>query len=234
MHDVKSNTAHCRRRKIQCLLAEGISQQRCGNRIRPKKKCVAYPVDQQIITESPSQSSNKVDTGCVPSSVNPPSPPELASERPFDRAYQLGSFPSLPSDAPQGKTRTRSHRLKSRNSLKAATPVKAIQCEYSIIQGRLREIKHYIGIIQEQSDQVVLSQLPTDSKADLMESVKTTAKRAATQQPKTMRSASLSYVLRSIKVRWKFGAKIIKPVSEGKKSVTARYLQLKVGSHRDG
>lgn len=76
---------------------------------------------------------------------------------------------------------------------------------------------------------MVLSRLPTDGKTDLMESAKAAAECAATQQPRVMRSASLSYVLQSIKEMWKLGAKIGKPISEDKKSATARYLQLKSG-----
>lgn len=95
-----TNPAHCRRRKIRCLLAENNSQQRCGNCIKLKKKCVFYPVDPQNVIERPSQPSNKVGAGSLPSSVVPSSPPELGSGRPFDRIHRLGSFPSLPSNVP--------------------------------------------------------------------------------------------------------------------------------------
>merc|ERR1711939_142812 len=44
-----------------------------------------------------------------------------------------------------------------------------------------------------------------------------------------MRSASLSYVTQSNKARWKRESKISRVISDGKKSVTARYLQLKSG-----
>lgn len=91
-------TAHCRRRKIRCLLAEGDPAQRCQNCIRLKKECVFYPVDQQaVIDQTRSQSSTK---STNPSSGVSPSPPELGSGRPFERARQFGSFPSLPSNAP--------------------------------------------------------------------------------------------------------------------------------------
>lgn len=93
-------TAHCRRRKIRCLLAEGDPAQRCQNCIRLKKECVFYPVDQQnVIDQNRSQSSTK---STNPSSGVSPSPPELGSGRPFERARQFGSFPSLPSNAPPG------------------------------------------------------------------------------------------------------------------------------------
>jgi len=56
-----------------------------------------------------------------------------------------------------------------------------------------------------------------------------TAQRAARQQPKQMRSASLSYVKQAIEARWRPTAKINKDIANAKKSVAARYLQLKSG-----
>jgi hypothetical protein len=99
------DTAHCRRRKIRCLLAEGDSEDRCQNCIRLKKECVFYPVDQQQMLDNRSQSGAKSGPGSVPSSAVSPSPPELASGRPFGHGRQYGSFPSLPalpSNAPPG------------------------------------------------------------------------------------------------------------------------------------
>ena len=98
-------SAHCRRRKIRCLLAEGDSQDRCQNCIRLKKECVFYPVDQQQMLDTRSQSGPKSGPDSIPSSAVSPSPPELASGRPFERSRQYGSFaslPSLPSNAPPG------------------------------------------------------------------------------------------------------------------------------------
>lgn len=89
--------AHCRRRKIRCLLAEGDPQERCQNCIRLKKECVFYPVDQQQALDNRSQPGVKPGPGSLPSSAVSPSPPELASGRPFERSRQYGSFPSLPS-----------------------------------------------------------------------------------------------------------------------------------------
>lgn len=93
----------------------------------------------------------------------------------------------------------------------------------------IRDIKHQIRIIQERGDQVMLSQLPTDDSVERMESVRAAARLAATRQPKALRSASLSYVTQSNKARCKRASKISKIISDGKKSVTARYLQLKSG-----
>jgi hypothetical protein len=54
-----------------------------------------------------------------------------------------------------------------------------------------------------------------------------TAQGAARQQPKEMRSASLSFVKRAIKERWKPATRLNKHIKDAKKSVAARYLQLK-------
>lgn len=91
--------AHCRRRKIRCLVAEGDPQSRCQNCIRLKKECVFYPVDQQSAVENKSQSSGKA--GGASSTVSS-SPPEVGVGRPFEEPREAGGFPTLPSNAPPG------------------------------------------------------------------------------------------------------------------------------------
>lgn len=93
----------------------------------------------------------------------------------------------------------------------------------------VRDIKHQFRFIQERGDQVTLSQLPTDENIERTKLMTAAAKLAAAQQPKVMRSASLSYVTQSIKARWKPAMQISKVISSGRKPVTARYLQLKSG-----
>ncbi|KAH9819757.1 GAL4-like Zn(II)2Cys6 (or C6 zinc) binuclear cluster DNA-binding domain [Teratosphaeria destructans] len=63
--------AHCRRRKIRCLVAEGDPQSRCQNCIRLKKECVFYPVDQQSAIENRHDPSHK--------SGHPPGPSPMSS-----------------------------------------------------------------------------------------------------------------------------------------------------------
>lgn len=96
-------SAHCRRRKIRCLVAEGDLQGRCQNCIRLKKDCVFYPVDQQGAIDDQAQAFNQTPAGSAPDSVTSSSP--SASERPFEsttnfNGYQMtssanGSFQSL-------------------------------------------------------------------------------------------------------------------------------------------
>jgi len=76
---------------------------------------------------------------------------------------------------------------------------------------------------------VVLTWLPNDEEVEGYDIASAAAQRAAKQQPKQMRSASLSYVKRAMETRWRPTAKINKDIANAKKSVAARYLQLKSG-----
>lgn len=91
----------------------------------------------------------------------------------------------------------------------------------------VRDVKDQIRLIHERGGRVILSRLHMDETADSVERVKAAAQHAATQEPKAMRSPSLSYAMLSTKARWKPEAKVNKAISDGKKLVTARYLQLK-------
>lgn len=51
--------AHCRRRKIRCVVSEDEPQQKCVNCIRLKRECVFYPVDQQTALDAQSESSSR-------------------------------------------------------------------------------------------------------------------------------------------------------------------------------
>nr|OQO16576.1 hypothetical protein B0A51_17181 [Rachicladosporium sp. CCFEE 5018] len=92
--------AHCRRRKIRCVLADGDDQNRCQNCIRLRKECIFYPVDQQNAIDNQSQSSMRGSSDATQLSGPSPSPQELNTGRPFERIHQFGSLPSLPSNAP--------------------------------------------------------------------------------------------------------------------------------------
>ncbi|KAK6441353.1 hypothetical protein LTR95_002405 [Oleoguttula sp. CCFEE 5521] len=92
--------AHCRRRKIRCVLADGDDQNRCQNCIRLRKECIFYPVDQQNAIDNQSQSSMRGSSDATQMSGPSPSPQELNAGRPFERIHQFGSLPSLPSNAP--------------------------------------------------------------------------------------------------------------------------------------
>lgn len=53
--------------------------------------------------------------------------------------------------------------------------------------------------------------------------------RAARQQPKEVRTASLSCVKQAVRERWKPTARANKHINDARKLVAARYLQLKLG-----
>lgn len=76
---------------------------------------------------------------------------------------------------------------------------------------------------------MVLTWLPYDEDVEGYEIANAAAQRAAKQQPKQMRSASLSYVRQAIETRWKPRTKTDGDIAKAKKSVAARYLQLKSG-----
>jgi hypothetical protein len=83
--------------------------------------------------------------------------------------------------------------------------------------------------VEEAGGRVVLTWLPNDEEVEGYDKANTAAQRAAKHQPKEMRSASLSYVRQAIEAKWKPWAKISKDIANAKKSVAARYLQLRSG-----
>jgi hypothetical protein len=76
---------------------------------------------------------------------------------------------------------------------------------------------------------MVLTWLSDDGNGEGYRTAKATAQRAAKQQPKEMRSASLSYVKQAAKEAWKPTTEFNKHIADEKKFVSARYLQLKSG-----
>lgn len=76
---------------------------------------------------------------------------------------------------------------------------------------------------------MVLTWLSNDEEVEGYDIANAAAQRAANQQPKEMRSASLSYLKQAIETRWKPRAKINKDIANAKKAVAARYLQLRSG-----
>ncbi|KAI5370873.1 putative zn(2)-C6 fungal-type DNA-binding domain-containing protein [Septoria linicola] len=85
--------AHCRRRKIRCLIAEDDSEQRCQNCIRLKKECVFYPVDQQAVIDARSESSSKSRAPSAPPSAVSTSPTQQ-SARGFEHHGYTGQYPA--------------------------------------------------------------------------------------------------------------------------------------------
>lgn len=74
---------------------------------------------------------------------------------------------------------------------------------------------------------MVLTWLANGKGVEGYEIASAAAQRAAKHQPKEMRSASLPYTRQTVREKWKLQRKDIKNIWDAKKSVAARYLQLK-------
>jgi ribonuclease HI len=94
----------------------------------------------------------------------------------------------------------------------------------------IKNIYRQIRQLEAQGGTLRLSWIPAHTGVKGNEIADSTAKQVARQQPREMRSASVLYVLRCIKSKWQRPKKMNKHIGNGKKAVTARYLQLKSGN----
>ncbi|KAF2212496.1 hypothetical protein CERZMDRAFT_84822 [Cercospora zeae-maydis SCOH1-5] len=93
--------AHCRRRKIRCVVAEDDPEQRCQNCIRLKKECVFYPVDQQAVLDARSDNSSNTGIPSAPSSAAWASPLQSGGPRGFEQhAFSANYPPTAPPPPP--------------------------------------------------------------------------------------------------------------------------------------
>jgi hypothetical protein len=83
--------------------------------------------------------------------------------------------------------------------------------------------------VEEEGGWAVLTWLSSNNNCEAYKAANAVAQRAARQQPKQMRSASLSFVKQAVKEKWKPTTWLNKHIKDAKKSVAARYLQLKSG-----
>lgn len=105
----------------------------------------------------------------------------------------------------------------------------AIQSSEQWLLPVITGIKRHAHGVEDEGGRVVLTWLSNCEDAEGYKIARAMAQRAAKQQPKDMRSASLSYVKQAIKERWKPTTKISKHIKDARESVAARYLQLKSG-----
>ncbi|KAI7704569.1 hypothetical protein KC353_g13409 [Hortaea werneckii] len=91
------------------------------------------------------------------------------------------------------------------------------------------EIREHASKVEDAGGRVTLTWLPNRDHYEGYKFADAAAQRAAKQQPKEVRSASLSYVKQAVKGRWKSRTKPNKHIEDSKKSTAARYLQLKSG-----
>jgi hypothetical protein len=90
-------------------------------------------------------------------------------------------------------------------------------------------IKRQTQRVEDAGGRVALTWLPNDEDVEGYDIANAAARRAAKQQPKEMRPASISYVKKAVETRWRPKAKVNDNMIKAKKSVAARYLQLKSG-----
>ena len=93
----------------------------------------------------------------------------------------------------------------------------------------ITSIKRQAKRVEHAGGQVVPTWLPYDEDVEGYAIRSAVAQRTAKQQPKEMRSASLSYGRQAIDARGKPRSKVDKDIAKAEKSVAARYLQLKSG-----
>jgi hypothetical protein len=89
--------------------------------------------------------------------------------------------------------------------------------------------KRHAKRVQEAGGTLALTWLSSSVSSNGYKAASVAAQRAARQSPKTVRSASLSYVKQAVKERWKPTTRLNKHVKDTMKSYAARYLQLKSG-----
>lgn len=111
-------------------------------------------------------------------------------------------------------------------SLPALTAVQSVK-QWSL--PIITDIKRQARRVDEAGGWVALTWLPSNIDSEGHKIADAAAQRVARQQPKEMRSASLSYVQQSVRERWRQETKINKHIKDAKKSTTAQYLQLKSG-----
>lgn len=93
----------------------------------------------------------------------------------------------------------------------------------------ITDIRRWALRAEDAGVRVALTWLASDNTIEGYKIASAAAQRAARQQPQQMRSASSSYVGQTIKKKWKTKTKPDKYIEDAKKSVAARYFQLKSG-----
>jgi hypothetical protein len=88
----------------------------------------------------------------------------------------------------------------------------------------VKDIKRKAERVEEEGGRVVLTWLSSSNNCEGYEVANAAVQRAARQQPKAMRSASLSFVKHAVKEKWKSTTRPNKHIQNTRKSVAARYL----------
>lgn len=98
----------------------------------------------------------------------------------------------------------------------------------------VKQVANQTKQLKAQGHNLTLSPITVDAETEGMRIADSGARRAARQQPRHVRSASLSYVQQCVKVCGRLSPKLNKRISDANKAVATRYLQLKSGHAMTG
>ena len=93
----------------------------------------------------------------------------------------------------------------------------------------IADVRRHAERIKGAGGAVAITWRPSNTSSNGGKKASLSAQRAAKQPAKAMRSASLSYVKQAARERWKPVTKLNRHIKDARKSVAARYLQLKSG-----
>lgn len=93
----------------------------------------------------------------------------------------------------------------------------------------IADARRHAERIKQEGGAVAITWLPSSTRSNGGKKASLLAQRAAKQPAKAMRSASLSYVKQAVREKWKPVTKLNRHIKDARKSVAARYLQLKSG-----
>jgi hypothetical protein len=112
---------------------------------------------------------------------------------------------------------------------KSRLALKELQNTRSWVLRTIADARRHAERVREEGGAVAITWLPSSTSSNGGKIASLSAQRAAKQPSKAIRSASLSYVKQAVKDKWKPVTRLNRYVKDAKRSVAARYLQLKSG-----
>ena len=107
--------------------------------------------------------------------------------------------------------------------------MEALQNTRPSVLRTIADARRHTERIKGEGGVVAITWLPSSNTSNGGKKASLSAQRAAKQPAKAMRSASLSYVKQVVREKWKPTTKLNRHIKDARKSVAARYLQLKSG-----
>jgi hypothetical protein len=112
---------------------------------------------------------------------------------------------------------------------KSRLALKELQNTRSWVLRTIADARRHAERVREEGGAVAITWLPSGTSSNGGKIASLSAQRAAKQPSKAMRSASLSHVKHAVRNKWKPVTKLNRHIKDARKSVVARYLQLKLG-----